>query len=332
MKKVHLRINYGADDRFNIVRNTLTCSHKYFETIRLVNLGPDDNSDKFAGLTTKFSNLTISNYGRYYHMCETEDLFRSHYSDIPDGDWAIWLDSDWRLPDYFLKNMHKEIDICESEGFTHIFSYQLAHHLGDSHIANEYCAKSSGYTQHDLDQSFLRMREDPGRYGWPLLQKMDKASEWCDSFLGNHPYIIHMPYKIKRVPEMYHLHFRDYSDKAYCGGSLFLCWWYLGHHVFSIEEQLEIQHSWEFDAFEAFKKKHSCFTSTQLHTKIKANDIAFVEELKQLCLKFKDSTIYSCKQLFRLADQYNMQFYKAPDEYKCDGVCCQYDGKNILEL
>lgn len=328
MRDIHLRIHYGADDRFDVASKTIICSRNYFKTIRLVNLGPDVNSEKFVPLTKKIPGVSISNYGRFFHMCETEDTLRSNFMDVPDGDWAIWIDSDWRLPEYFLQNMQKEIETCEKEGINHIFSHQIQHQIV---IAEKYDVYRD-YNAAKLLYRFNAMRAHPESYGWPILQRVDKKNIYCASKLGNHPHMLHVPYNKKHIPEMYHLHFRDFRPGPYCGSSTFLCWWYMGHHVFKLEEQIEIQKSEEYRKLEAFKTKHKCFTSTQLHERIKANDTAFLAELKELFLTFKDTNLFSCKQMYQLANEYDMKFYKAPNEERCTGLCCVYEGKNIIDL
>ena len=48
--KIHLRILYGADDRFLFVKNTIDVCQKYFDTIRVVNTGPIELEKQFQDL------------------------------------------------------------------------------------------------------------------------------------------------------------------------------------------------------------------------------------------------------------------------------------------
>jgi hypothetical protein len=332
MRDIHLRINYWADDRFDVVSKTIIASYPYFKSIRLVNIGPDANSDKFIPFTKKIPHLSISNFGKYYIMCETEDILRSHFADIPDGDWGIWLDSDWRLPEAFLKNMQKYIEECESEAIPHIFSVQMAHHIGEGAVPTFLSIKSRDFMEEDIQTAYAKVKQYPEQYGWPLLQKITKKNIFTSSQLGNHPHILQIPYKFKTIPEMIHFHFRDYNEKAYNGSIIYLAWWYIGHHVFTAEEQRKIQKSEEYRKIEEFKHKHKCYTSTQLHHRIKSRDVQFIEELKQIFLSFKDTEIFTCQHMYKLANNGNMVFYDAPPEPRCSGICCEYNGKNIHDL
>ena len=332
MKKIHLRIHYGPDERFDMICRTVLCSYQYFTSVRILNLGPDENSKRFEKLNF-IPNLEIMNFGKHYHMCENDDSLRTHYIGTNDGDWLIWLDTDWRLPEYFLENMQNEIEKCESEGLNCIYSYQLGHHI----ISQNEKWTSSGqrnlsYTQEDLNFWYDKWRKEPQHYGWPLLQKVDKYNTHFTSFLGNHPHQTTIPIKRKIIPEMYHLHFRNFGEKAYCGTNTYLCWWYLGHHVFKTEEQIEIQNSKEFKDFNEFKSRHRCFTSNQLHSRIKNNDTEFIEDMRKLFLSFKDTNIFSCKQMYRLANEFDMEFYKVPSEPVCNNICCTYKGRSISEI
>lgn len=329
MSKIHLRIVYGADQRYSLVRNTVLTHHKYFESVVICNTGPEENSKGLTNLLTHVPKLRIFEHGRYQNLCNDQDMTRYLIHDIPNGDWVVYLDSDWRLPEYFLKQMYQEVDTMEQEGRNHLFSYQLGHHLGEP--ADEWERNDRiNYSEKRL----LELCDDtnqPQKYGQPILQKIDKENTWCDGFLGNHNYILHVPYNKKHIPRMFHFHFRDYKPPAYCGSMIPLAWWYMGHHVFSLEEQLQIQKSWEYRKFEEFKDQHKCYTANQLQDRLNKNDIMFIENMKSLFLSFEGSKIFCCQQMYDLASKYNMKFYKAPEEYPCTGVCCLYDGKYIKD-
>lgn len=333
MRKVYLRIHYGCDDRFNMVSRTIRVSAPYFHQIRVTNFGPDQNTEKFAGLLAEFPNLQVVNLGKHYHMCITEDLLRHHYMDVPEGEWVAWLDSDWRFPPYFLEHMQEEIDNCEKNNFNHLFSVQRGHYFKNPDGTYE------EYTQEVIDRMMIELEAHVAKgwevsgntYGWPILQKVNKANIWTNGFLGNHSYSLHVPYNKNIVPRMYHLHMRDFSDHAYCSTMAHQSWWYIGHNVFPLNEHQGIYNSWEYNMLENFKLKHRCFTSNHFHEMKK--DPAFLEKLRELFLHFKDSGIFGCQQMYRLANQYNMVFLGAnPSDLPCNGVCCQYKCGRLIDL
>lgn len=315
MKKIYLRINYGGDDRFNLTSKTIKLSAPYFEKIIVCNFGPDENRNKFLPLLNQFSNLTVDNLGKYYHMNITEDLLRYSYKYVNDGDWIAMLDSDWRFPQYFLDNMQSEIEKCETEGYNHIFSYQLGHFLNDE--------SKYHYSQEKLNTIIEKWKNNPNSYGWPILNKVDKKNLWTDGFYGNHCYDLFVPYNKKNIPEMFHIHIRDFSPHGYCSSMIFQSWWYIGHNVFPLENHKEINNSWEFCEIETFKIKHSCFTPNHLRKCME--DFNFLNLLKTLFLKFENSKIFACKQMYDMASKYEMNFINNdPSEIECNGVCCKY--------
>lgn len=321
MKNVYLTIHYGCDDRFNMVSKTIRVSAPYFYKVRVANFGPDENSNKFSKLLAEFPNLEVLNLGKYYNMNITEDLLRYSFMNIPDGDWGAFLDSDWRFPQYFLEHMQEEIEICEQQNFNHLFSYQVGH----------YIPGTPEYTDAAFEVMYKKWEEAPETYGFPILQKINKNNIWTDGFIGNHSYILHVPYNKRPVPKMYHLHMRDFSDHAYCSTMIHQSWWYIGHNVFQINEQDEIVDSWEYDLLERFKHIHKCYTSNHFHEMKKSPD--FVEKLKKLFLKFEHSKIFGCQQMYRMASKYNMVFLGTdPIEMPCNGPCCTYKCGKIKDL
>jgi len=331
MPKIHLRIHTGADDRYEYISKTIKVSAKYFDSIRILNLGPSKNSFKYKELLTKYPNLEVVNFENHYTLCVTSDVLRHHYHDIPDGEWICWLDSDWRLPQSVLDNIQKEIVIAEQEGYNCIFSYQVGHSIEhfDHHL---FVSPSNSKEENDkhIDNALNLFRQAPDSYGWPLFQKVNKNTVWFDSWFENHGYAIPIPYNKKPIVDMYHVHVRDFTDKEYCRTMTYQCWWYLGHHVFSQEEQYLIINSEEYQQLEKFKIKHNCFTSHQLDEKLK--DDIFKNELKQLFLTFKDSKITSCKQMYNMANLYDMNFSYTKPEPPCECKACKYNDGYIKDL
>lgn len=328
MPKIHLRINTGADDRYEYIAKTIKISAKYFDSIRILNLGPSKNSAKYKELLAKYPNLEVLNFENYYTLCVTSDILRHHYHDIPDGDWICLLDSDWRLPQNVLDKMQTEIELAESEGYNCIYSYQIGHSTTPT---EHHLMLSSFNTKEEntkrLNNALDYFRQTPDAYGWPLLQKVYKNNLWFDSWFENHGYVLPVPYNKKPIVEMYHLHIRDYSDNEYCRTMTYQCWWYLGHHVFSQEEQYLIINSEEYQQLEKFKIKHNCFTSHQLDEKLKDN--VFKNELKHLFLTFKDSKITSCKQMYNMASLYDMNFTHTKPEPPCECELCKHNDEYI---
>jgi hypothetical protein len=335
MAKIHYRTHTGADDRFHIISKTITVSADYFSSMRVLNLGPAQNSDAYDSLLRRYDSLSVVNMEDNYTLCITSDILRHHAHDIPDGEWLCFLDSDWRLPQTTLDNMHREIELAESEGFNALFSYQLGHVL--THFNNHHAFIDPTRTDGiDNDQIIVNMINHwtanvESSYGWPLFIKINKSMMWYDSWFENHGYVLPVPYKKKAVPSLYHIHIRDFNDVEYCRTMILQCWWYLGHHVFSKEEQYEIINSNEYKRLEEFKFNHRCFTSNHLMYNVFTNAV-FVDELRKLFLSFEHSKIFSCQQMYRMAKLYNMVFAKTKSEPPCISKCCNYKHGYIKDL
>jgi len=310
-----------------MVSRTIRVSASHFYQIRVTNFGPDKNTEKFSSLLKEFPNLQVVNMGRHYHATITEDLLRHHFMDVPDGEWVGWLDSDWRFPPYFLEHMQEEIDICEQEKFTHLFSFQLGHYKMLDEVGSY-----EKYTPEVLNRWITHFTNKIGScYGFPVLQKVDKKNIYTSGFLGNHSYILHVPYAQKRIPKMYHLHMRDFSDHAYCSTMAHQSWWYIGHNVFKPEEQAAIYNSWEYDALENFKLKYRCFNSNHFHEM--KEDPSFRKKLRELWKQFEGSKIFGCQQMYRMATNYDMVFLGTnPMDITCDESCCDYKCGKIKDL
>ena len=108
------------------------------------------------------------------------------------------------------------------------------------------------------------------------------------------------------------------------------CWWYLGHHVFSQDEQYYIINSDEYKNLELFKEKYKCFTSHVFDVML--SDPKFKEELTKLFLSFKDSKIFSCQQMYKMAAEHNMDFSKTTTPPPCTAICCKYKDGYIKDL
>jgi len=330
MKKIHLKINYGGEERYEFVRKTIIVSAPYFTTVTVLNFGLDEKSDRFLPLMSQFSNFSIANLGKYYHQTITEDLLRYQVMHIPDGEWILWLDSDWRLPLFFLENMQKEVETCESQGKTSLFSYQIGHSLTDINAENGHGTYIWNYTVPMVNKLVKSFTERPDSYGFPLIQKVDKNAIWCDSVTGNHCYYLFVPYLPCHIPSMYHFHFRHFDDHAYCSTKLFQQWGYVGHNDFEIEHQREISNSWEYKSIEDFKIKHNCCTNESLRILLK--DAKFVDELRALFMLFDKTKINGCQEFYRLADKYDMKIWSTPLQADCNGVCCHYKEGRIFNI
>lgn len=106
--KIHLRILFGADNRYQFVKDTITVCHEYFDTVRIVNTGPIELEQQFQNLP---KNTTIETLKFY---CGDLEASRNAFLyDVDIDDYVLWLDSDERPTHYLLDNLSNIIHTCE---------------------------------------------------------------------------------------------------------------------------------------------------------------------------------------------------------------------------
>lgn len=98
--RFHLRILYGADDRYQIARQTLDVCKDYFHTIRVVNSGPPELKDKFKDLPP---NTTVETL--HFFFGDLESARNAMLYDVDVGDYVLWLDADERPSQLMLDNL-----------------------------------------------------------------------------------------------------------------------------------------------------------------------------------------------------------------------------------
>jgi hypothetical protein len=106
--RLHLRILYGADDRFQIVKNTIDVCYNYFDTIRIVNSGPPELAQQFKTLPP---NTTIETLNFFFG--DLESARNSFLYDVNINDYVMWLDADERPTQFLLDNIYNIIDEIE---------------------------------------------------------------------------------------------------------------------------------------------------------------------------------------------------------------------------
>lgn len=117
MKK-HLRILFGADNRFKYVNDTIQVSHNFFDTVRIVNTGPDVLTEQFINLPPNVSIETLNFFYGDLEVARNNFLY-----DVDIGDYMMWLDSDERPSQSLLNNIDFLIDELEkTDALNAIFS------------------------------------------------------------------------------------------------------------------------------------------------------------------------------------------------------------------
>ena len=139
MKK-HLRILYGSDDRFQLVKETIDVCYGYFDTIRISNTGPKTLSIKLRECLP--SSVIVEDLDHF--LGDLDSARRSLYYDLPENDWFMWLDSDERPTQILLDNLDNLISDAEKENASFISFYNF-HHQYDENSRNYNLNEFGGY-------------------------------------------------------------------------------------------------------------------------------------------------------------------------------------------
>lgn len=102
--KTHLRILFGADDRYQLVQQTIDVSAEYFDTVRIVNSGPSELALQFHTLPKNVCIETLN-----FFCGDLESARNAFLYDVDLGDYVLWLDADERPTKLFLDNIDKII-------------------------------------------------------------------------------------------------------------------------------------------------------------------------------------------------------------------------------
>lgn len=330
--RVHLRILYGADDRFQIVRQTIDVCKGYFHSIRVVNSGPAELAKQFKDLPPEASVETLN-----FFFGDLESARNAFLYDVDVGDYVLWLDADERPSQHLLDNLDKIVDELER-----VQIYQ-ARFPAWSHLWHDDGRQLCEKWTYDDPIRFPKDSDDYGRVHLAQLAKgerdripvptIGRMVKKCHPFtsagtnFGGHGNIVNKKNCIDMHIVMYPICHLKHDIMVY---QSFVTCTYVNPCLNSpIKDGYKpYTQSVEFKKLREFQKRTGVKTQNDLCWKLHLKpDLQFKQELKELMMspEFKDSKLYDnfFQHYHVWANKYNLS-WKTPPIF-CGNVCCKYN-------
>lgn len=331
--KIHLRILYGADDRYQIARNTIDVCDGYFETMKLVNTGPCELSKRWKWLP---KNTVFENFPFFFG--DLESARNALLYDVDVGDYVLWLDADERPTQHLLDNLDRiawELD--KSGAYSGRFP-------GWNHLWADDGSRLTEEWRYEVSQRFPVDAEDYGHKHVahmkgensicpvPTIGRMvKKLSPWCSAGtnFGGHGNIINGKNNITMHIVMYPICHLKHDIMVY--QSAVTCTYVNPCLNAPVKDGYKPYiNSAEYKKLRDFQNMTGVKTQNDLCNKLHLSiDSQFKQEFKQLllCNEFRNSTLYD--NFFRLyhvwPERYDLSWATPP--IFCGKECCRY--KNI---
>lgn len=312
MKK-HLRLCYGADDRFDYVKGTVIVSIDHFDTIRIVNTGPKYFEKKLKEISDS-EKLLVNTIEPFYGDLE---LVKGNYlKDIDENDWFLWLDADERPSQSLLNNLDNIIDECEKLGYVKCRFPWLQHEKENANCTLE----SYNHICKSFPTTPLEFQNSSGIYAKDVLIKKIKNLSPNSNFGGHGSY----------TPENdKHTNYKKYIINHYKSNlakeqSLIYSTWFLSFINVNTNNQKEFINNPCYQSLLKFRKENDVVLQNDMIERLRCNDLEFKEKLKNLLLSdiFKNATDWY-SYYYRWASIYNCSVES--DTLYCGGKCCKYN-------
>lgn len=304
--KIHLKIIYGCDDRYNLVKEVIPLCKDYWDSITIYNCGVREFTDKFTNLP---SNCRVEYYDGFFG--DMESVMRGMMQSVPEGEWFMWLDADERPSQLMLDNIRADTDYLEAHNYNSC-RYPSAGHEGgmiwqNLHALPDYETYISG--KHTTYAARKYLKKDRLYITSNFGAHYDFWSASGDRAYYFPHYVDHMKSKAQ-----YH---QACALKSYTNPL----------NDSKHDKHAAILASPEFSRLRAFQRETGVITSPQLFVKVNVEkDAAFIAKYSALMASFKDSSIWTFKQMAGLVD-YGMNFDTVA--YYCGRECCKYGDKQL---
>lgn len=331
--KTHLRILYGADDRYQIVRQTINVCSDYFSTVKIINSGPKELEKKFDNLPANTSIETLN-----FFFGDLESARNAFLYDVDVNDWVVWLDADERPSQHFLDNIekmefemeHNRIVSARLPGWNHQWD-ENGKQLCEEWTYNDPLRFPKDAEDYGL-KHLAQMRGESSVIPVPTIGRMvKKLHPFCSAAtnFGGHGHIIN--FKNDHIMRIVMYPIIHLKHDIMVHQSFVTCTYVNPCLNAPIKNGYKpYVNSIEYKKLREFQLKTGVRTQNDLCFKLHLHpDIQFKNEFKDLCLceEFRNSVLYD--NFFKLyhvwAEKYDLS-WKTPPIF-CGKVCCKY--KNI---
>jgi len=321
--KIHLRILLGPDRRYNLINNTVSVCKGHFDTIGVLNAGPELFYHEIRAILPDDVNVV-----HHPDFFDIECARRHLIADVPENDWVLWLDGDETPTQMFLDNMKRIVTECEFNNKNVVLLPWYLHMNGTPEHAYDIFYET--LASRDLYELLTTKKH----YFSPKRFIKNVKDKYIQSNWGAHEL-----YKLMDEKYTYYgyaiNHFKSFHDWAQSPvWHLFMN--PLVHNLITCDQIKDVM---ELDIYKKVlnvKIKHNVYTSAEFIERVINNDELFLNEFKEifstidnLDLNLHDQT--DIKNIFRMyqfvknfIDKYNFDFKLNPVYNVCNSICCKY--------
>lgn len=327
--RLRLATNYGADDKFNIINDTIKVCHPFFDEVVVYSSAPIELANKWKDITLP-SNCRVEDIGYYIGYYETSR--RLSLKGLNTGDWVLWMDSDERPSMGLLQSLRDKIAEFEDKKIPSagvpLYYHVYAEYDGVwKHETTHWVPPASDY------KIFVPKTFEEWQKGFPTihdcffavrLTRVQPGITMYSNF-GGHTIPFHSPRKDDYIGH----HVTHIKSRSAFNLSLFLSTYttmFINYgHVPDISY---IVRSQEFRLLNEFKKLTHIYTGNDLVVKLRLEKNAFVkallkQTLTQDCFKNSQNIGYREYYKFGMSDM-DLEYPEEKYHVKCGCECCEY--------
>lgn len=317
MKK-HLRLLYGADDRFQFVSETVKFCHEYFDTVRILNTGLKEFGDNFKNLP---SNTTIENSTIFFGDLETTRW--NFIKDVDINDWVLFLDADERPSEILLHNLDYIINDCEKNNYLKCRFPWLEHKTEQPNVAKYYSEMlKNSFPVNRIEWATPKAN---GMYARDVLIKKLFETHPVTNFGGHGGYSNTALYTVE-YDNYFCFPINHYKSEVAIKQSLVLSTWFLSFININTNKQKEfIKTNPCFHKIVKFRKDNNVILQNDLVRRLKIDkDIELKNKLKNLLLEddFKNAIDWY-KVYYEWSHEFDCSL-ETPYNF-CGLECCKYN-------
>jgi hypothetical protein len=325
--KIHLRILLGPDRRYNIISNTAKISIGHFDSILILNTGPDFFVDEMKKLVP--STVEVINHPDFFDI----ECARRHLLDtVPENDWVLWLDGDETPSPMFLDNMRNLVTECENDNYNTVCLPWYLHM--DGNPENEY----EHFFEHMASRNQEELNTTTKHYFSPKRFIKNVKNKYIQSNWGAHEY-----FKFENEKMIYYGYIINHFKSLHDWEQSPVWHLFMNPLVHNLITEDQIKNITTLDIWKDLEKvkiKHNVFTSSEFIEKIIKEDKLFISDFLNLFKELYDieidlhdrtdnTNIYRMFLLIKhFIKNYNFKF-KLDPKYYCGNMCCKYENHQL---
>jgi hypothetical protein len=320
--KIHLRILLGPDRRYSLIKNTVTVCQTYFDTIGILNTGPQLFYNEMREILPDC--VDLRHHPDFFDIeCARRDLI----SNVPENDWVLWLDGDETPSPMFLENMRNVVCECERDGIN-VVTLPWYLHM-DGKPEHEYDFFFDTLASRNMDE-FLNTNK---HYFSPKRFIKNVKDKYVQSNWGAHEM-----YKLNNERVRYYGYIINHYKSMHDWAQSPIWHLFMNPLVHNLVTSDQIKNVIELDIYKKVvdvKIKHNVYTSAEFINRVVNQDVNFLRDFKiifnsidNLNLNLHDQT--DLKNIHRMyqfvktfIEKYNFDFRLNPS-YFCGNICCKH--------